>query len=208
MSSINFSQQVKPNSSSPPGKKSLLSTQKKTDNYFTEEEVLVKNAQKNIKEFEKLYNKHYEKIFRYVYQRVVTKQDAMDVTSQVFLKAMTKINQFKFMGFPFSSWLYRIAKSETYQFLKDKHKNPVLNVETIKIQNLAEEVIEKSIQYDIEELIPILENLEEKEVQLIEMRFFEERSFKEIAEILDISENNAKVKTHRVIKKIKDEKRR
>ena len=208
MSSINFSQQIKPNSSSPPGEKSLLSPQKKTDNYFTEEEVLVKNAQKNIKEFEKLYDKHYEKIFRYVYQRVVTKQDAMDVTSQVFLKAMTKINQFKFMGFPFSSWLYRIAKSETYQFLKDKNKNPVLNIETVKIQNLAEEVLEQSADYEVEELIPILENLEEKEVQLIEMRFFEERSFKEIAEILDITENNAKVKTHRVIKKIKDEKRR
>ena len=117
MRAMSLSQQLNKDSSSPPGKSLNLEREK----VLSEDEVLVKNAQENIQEFEKLYDLNYEKIFRYVYQRTATKQDAKDVTSQVFLKAMIKINQFKFMGFPFSSWLYRIAKSETYQFLKDKN---------------------------------------------------------------------------------------
>jgi RNA polymerase sigma-70 factor (ECF subfamily) len=45
--------------------------------------------------------------------------------------------------------------------------------------------------------------LKEKDLQLIELRFFEKRSFKEIGEILDITENNAKVKSFRALEKLK-----
>ena len=45
--------------------------------------------------------------------------------------------------------------------------------------------------------------MKEKDMQLIEMRFFEKRSFREIGEILEITENNAKVKTFRAIEKLK-----
>jgi len=199
MRAMSLSQQLNKDSSSPPGKSLNLEREK----VLSEDEVLVKNAQENIQEFEKLYDLNYEKIFRYVYQRTATKQDAKDVTSQVFLKAMIKINQFKFMGFPFSSWLYRIAKSETYQFLKDKSKTSTLNIETSQLENLSEEISENETVLSSENLIPILEKLKDSEIQLIEMRFFEQRSFKEIGEILNISENNAKVKTHRIIKSIR-----
>ena len=199
MRAMSLSQQLNKDSSSPPGKSLNLEREK----VLSEDEVLVKNAQENIQEFEKLYDLNYEKIFRYVYQRTATKQDAKDVTSQVFLKAMIKINQFKFMGFPFSSWLYRIAKSETYQFLKDKNKMPTMNLENSQLENLSEEISENETVLSSENLIPILEKLKDSEIQLIEMRFFEQRSFKEIGEILNISENNAKVKTHRIIKSIR-----
>lgn len=166
------------------------------------EEAWIKEAQKNIKAFEKLYDKHYEAIFRYVYQRMDSREDATDVTSQVFIKAMTNIKKYKFMGFKFSSWLYRIAKSETYQFLKDQSKSPTLNINTTYLTQIGEE-LESTSPLDNEALIDILNGLEASELELIEMRFFEQRSFKEIGEILNLTENNAKVKTHRVIKKIR-----
>jgi RNA polymerase sigma-70 factor (ECF subfamily) len=49
----------------------------------------------------------------------------------------------------------------------------------------------------------ILPQLKKDQIELIEMRFFESRSFKEIAEILGVTEANAKVKTHRVLAKIR-----
>jgi RNA polymerase sigma-70 factor (ECF subfamily) len=52
-------------------------------------------------------------------------------------------------------------------------------------------------------LIDKIGKLKEDEVQMIELRFFEKRSFKEIGDILEITENNAKVKAHRVINKLK-----
>ena len=165
------------------------------------EDSWIKAAQKDLRAFEKLYDKHYESIFRYVYQRMDSKEDAADVTSQVFVKAMTNIKKYKFMGFKFSSWLYRIAKSETYQFLKNQSKSPTLNVQTEYLQHLAEEV-DTPVSVGNNELIEIINKLTDAEIELIEMRYFEQRSFKEIAEILDMTENNAKVKTHRVIKKM------
>jgi len=45
--------------------------------------------------------------------------------------------------------------------------------------------------------------LEDQEMELIELRFFEKRPFKEIGEILDITENNAKVRTYRILDKLK-----
>ena len=57
--------------------------------------------------------------------------------------------------------------------------------------------------YSVVVLIQMIKKLKEDEVQIVELRFFEKRSFKEIGEILDITENNAKVKSHRVINKMK-----
>ena len=173
-----------------------------TSKVDTLEESWIKEAQKNIQAFEKLYNANYEAIFRYVYQRMDSKEDATDVTAQVFMKAMTNIKKYKFMGFKFSSWLYRIAKSETYQFLKNKSKSPTLNVDTNSLGEISEEM-ETTNSITNEDLIEALNILDDNELELIEMRYFEQRSFKEIGEILDMTENNAKVKTHRVIKKMK-----
>ncbi len=175
-----------------------ITQQTKTDSL---EDSWIKAAQKDLKAFEKLYDKHYEAIFRYAYQRMDSKEDAADVTSQVFIKAMTNIKKYKFMGFKFSSWLYRIAKSETYQFLKNQSKSPTLNVQTEYLEQLSEE-IDVPVSIGNQDLINALSELEDNEIELIEMRFFEQRSFKEIAEILELTENNAKVKTHRVIKKM------
>jgi RNA polymerase sigma-70 factor (ECF subfamily) len=55
------------------------------------EEALVKAAQSDPKQFEALYNKYFEPVFRFVYQRVEQKQNAADITSQVFLKAMLNL---------------------------------------------------------------------------------------------------------------------
>ena len=129
------------------------------------EEAWIKESQKDIKAFEKLYNKHYEKIYRYVYQRMDSMEDATDVTAQVFMKAMTNIKKYKFMGFKFSSWLYRIAKSETYQFLKDKSKSPVLNVQTDSLNQIGEEVYESN-SMDKQILIEVLNQLEEEDLEL------------------------------------------
>ena len=52
-------------------------------------------------------------------------------------------------------------------------------------------------------LIEVIGELPEVELQIIEMRYFEKRSYREIGEILDMTENNAKVKAHRVVKKMK-----
>lgn len=160
---------------------------------------LVREAQSNIKAFGKLYDKYYESIFRYVFQRTATKEEAFDITSQVFLKAMTNLNKYEDRGFPFSSWLYRIAKSEVYQYFRNQDKSPVLNVETDQLHQLSQEIEEENTVLNNEQLIEALASLSDDELPYVEMKYLEKRSFREIGEIMGVTENNAKVKTHRII---------
>jgi RNA polymerase sigma-70 factor (ECF subfamily) len=76
-------------------------------------------------------------------------------------------------------------------------------VETVSLSDMIEEIEEDMSEESREVLLKAIAELSEDEVQMIEMRFFEKRSFKEIGDILEITENNAKVKAHRIIQKMK-----
>jgi len=168
------------------------------------EQALVEASKKNAKDFGKLYDKYYEPIFRFVYQRMDDKEQTFDVTQQVFLKALNNLHKYEYRGFPFSSWLYRIAVNTVNDLFRQQKAIRTVNIDSVSVYHIIEEIQESKIEKYHDKIVEIItEQLEEDELQLIEMRFFEKRSFKEIAEILDITENNAKVKTYRIVEKLK-----
>ena len=164
----------------------------------------IQRAQGDSRFFEPLYTRYYQPVFRFIYQRLEDKENAFDITAQVFLKALTNLSKYQFRGVPFSSWLFRIAFSEINQaFRNDKFKHTI-NVDSPSAKRLAGEIEDDTLE-NYEKWIPALLNkLDEEEVAMIEMRFFEGRSFKEIGEILNITENNAKVRGHRAIEKLRN----
>lgn len=131
------------------------------------------------------------------------KELAHDITSQVFLKALNNISKYEYRGVPFASWLYRIAKSELYQSFRDQKASRTVNVDTVNLSGMIEEMEEDVSEEARAFLLKAISELSDEDVQMIEMRYFEKRSFKEIGEILDITENNAKVKAHRIVQKMK-----
>ena len=167
------------------------------------ENDIVEAAKKDPKQFEVLYTKYYEQIFRYIHQRMDDKEMAFDITSQVFLKAMINLPKYKYKGVPFSSWLYRIAMSEVYQSFKDKKSTRTVNVDTSNVEDIIEEVEEDNKGEMREALLEVISDLPEVELQIIEMRYFEKRSYREIGDILGMTENNAKVKAYRIVEKLK-----
>jgi RNA polymerase sigma-70 factor (ECF subfamily) len=130
-------------------------------------------------------------------------ETAFDVTSQVFLKALNNIHKYEYRGVPFASWLYRIAKSELYQSFRDKKARKTVNVESFQLFELIEDLEEDKTIENRGVLLNIIKDLDESEIEMVELRFFEKRSFREIGEILSVTENNAKVKAHRIVKKMK-----
>jgi RNA polymerase sigma-70 factor (ECF subfamily) len=174
-----------------------------TNQRLEEELIWILRAQKNPESFGPLYKKYHEQIFRYIYQRMNDEELAFDITSQVFIKAMTNLHKYEYRGVPFASWLYRIAKSELYQSFRNKKAERTVNLESYHLTDIMEEIEEEDLEHQKSNLLLTLVKLNEKDLQLIEMRFFEKRSFKEIGEILEITENNAKVKTFRALEKLK-----
>jgi RNA polymerase sigma-70 factor (ECF subfamily) len=170
---------------------------------LSEELTIIEKAKRNPQFFAPLYNKYYEVIFRYIYKRVDEQESAYDITSCVFVKAMGALNKFEFRGVPFSSWLFRIAKSELYQSFRDQKARRTINIDSVTIVQMVDEICDDRSEENREKLLKSLTLLKENELQLIEMRFFEKRSFREIGEIIGLTENNAKVKTFRALAKLK-----
>ncbi|HXB11752.1 MAG TPA: sigma-70 family RNA polymerase sigma factor [Bacteroidia bacterium] len=168
------------------------------------EQQQVEGAKAEPAKFEALYNRYYEPILSFVYKRVETKESAYDITQQVFLNAMLKLNQFKHTGTPFSSWLYRIAINEINQLYRKEKTQRTVKVEEEELRYMANELDdEEDIETRYEKVSEALSALPEEDIQVVELRFFERRAFKEIAEILNITESNAKVKLYRIIDKLK-----
>lgn len=163
----------------------------------------VEAAKKDPARFGVLYNKYHEQIFRFIYQRVDDKEAAFDATSQVFLKALTNLHKYEFRGVPFASWLYRIAKSEVNQLFRQNKAQRTINVESVHLYDMIDEMEENRLEEYHDKLMDVISDLEEDDLQLIEMRYFEKRPFKEIGEILEITENNAKVKVYRILERLK-----
>jgi len=175
-----------------------------TQQAMEDEWLEVQAAQQNPATFRVLYNRYYEPIFRFVFKRTVDEVLAADLTSQVFLKAMQKIDKYVFKGVPFSAWLFRIASNEIAQHFRKQNKNRVVALEERTAQNLEDEFEDKEdLEINISLLKGLIQDLKPEEVELLELRFFEKRPFKEVADILDITENNAKVKIYRLLQKMK-----
>ena len=174
-----------------------------TNDRLQEELSWITSAKKDPERFGPLYKKYHEQIFRYVHQRMDDQELAFDVTSQVFIKALSNIHKYEYRGVPFSSWLYRIAKSELYQAFRDRKARRTVNVESMHLFEMIEEFEEDDSSENKKKLIDCLRMLNERDLQLIEMRYFERRSYREIGEILEITENNAKVRAFRALERLK-----
>jgi RNA polymerase sigma-70 factor, ECF subfamily len=168
-----------------------------------EELCWIHKAQQDPESFGPLYRKYHEQIFRYIYQRMDNEELAFDITSQVFMKALKNIGKYEYRGVPFASWLYRIAKSELYQAFRDRKAERTVNIDSMQLSTMVEDMDDDDKESKKKLMMAALAILKEKDLQLIEMRFFEQRSFQEIGEILEITENNAKVKTFRAVEKLK-----
>ena len=175
----------------------------KRTNKVKSEKDLIDLAKKDSRYFAPVYKKYHEPIFRFVYQRMDSQADASDITSQVFLKALLNLPKYQHKGYPFSSWLYKIALNEVNQFYRGNNKSRTVNVDETQLKEVVEETDQLYDQDKQNKLIKALSQLKEDKLNLIEMRFFEKRSFKEIASILGITENNAKVKTYRALDEVK-----
>lgn len=163
----------------------------------------IQAAQQDPRRFRPLYNRYYEPVFRFVLRRTADEALTADLCSQVFLKALQRLKEYEYRGVPFSAWLFRIAANEVAQYYRQNRKQRVVSVEEGDLYNMMEDAAPIKDERQIQNMIAALDELKENDLQLIELRFFEGRPFKEIAAILNITESNAKVKTYRILERLK-----
>jgi RNA polymerase sigma-70 factor (ECF subfamily) len=183
--------------------RNMQGTIEDTTAVLSTDDHMVLAAKADRKHFGELYNKYFDGVVRFVYQRTGTKDEALDITQQVFMQAMISLDKYESRGFPFSSWLYRIALNEINGRYRKNKNQRVINIDDAGLKHVIGEINEAYSEEKEEALMVAMQELEEEEVQLLEMRFFEKRPFKEMAEINDSSEPAIKMKVYRLLDKLK-----
>jgi RNA polymerase sigma-70 factor, ECF subfamily len=187
-----------------PEKKLVIQEKNHPQERSQDEEQMILRSQTDPEAFRPLYEKYFKRIFLFVLHRVEDRSQAADLTSQAFLKALLHIKRFKFRGLPFSSWLFRIALNECNDYFRKTSRYRMVTIEDKAVAYLYEELTNHSREEDLRQQLPaILQKLTGEELQLIELRFFEQRPFKEVADIIGITETYAKVKVYRILQKMK-----
>lgn len=160
-------------------------------------------AQSDPAQFEPLYNRYYERILRFVFQRTDSKDDAYDITAQVFISALENLRKYKHQGVPFSAWLFRIASNELNKMFRKNKVRQAVNIDDEQVADILHEIGEENSAETDSRLMLVIRQLDPDELQLVEMRFFEKRAFKEIADILDIQEPAVKARLYRLLERMK-----
>lgn len=162
-------------------------------------------AKKDSSNFVGLYDKYFDQIYRYVYRRVNDKETVEDLVSQTFYDALSHLCDFEWRGFPFSAWLYKIAHNNVLKWYREQSKMQVVELENDldtadKSIDYVSDLRNKETSMEISEL---LDKLEPEEREIIRLKFYEEVSNVEIAEIMGLSANHIGVKIFRALKKVK-----
>ena len=186
---------------------------KTTGSGSQDERQLIEMAQQNPDEFQHLFNKYYDPIFNYALRRSCDAHIADDVAATTFLKAFDQIKNFKWKGISFSAWLYRIATNEIAQiYRKTKRTMPLTSQVAANLKDErssdtalleAEELVAKNEKF--KQIHAALSRLKIKYQTALTLRYFENKSIKEIAAILDISENTVKTHIRRGLKRLKEQ---
>ena len=178
-----------------------------TEEDISREEELIALCKKDPAYFRAIYERYFERIYTYVYHKIGDYTEANDITSLVFMKALNVIKEYRPMGKPYSSFLYRVAFNEVNQFFRTKKKDyRFVSIEGEDLRLFCDETEIELNNNNIseEELLEnLLNKLNREEVSLVNLRFFEGRSFADIGDQLEISSGNAKIRTYRAIDKLR-----
>jgi RNA polymerase sigma-70 factor (ECF subfamily) len=168
------------------------------------ENQIIERAKKGeAQAFGLLYDHYHERIYRFIFLKVSRKEDAEDLTHQVFLSAWQNIKNYKELGFPFSSWLYRISRNAVIDFYRSKKIETSLEEVQNELSSDEIKTDDIDLKIQIEEVMKALKQLKPDYQDIIIMRFVDDLSVKEIAKALDKSEGAVKLMQHRAINNLK-----
>ncbi len=169
---------------------------------LTENELIEACQAWELDNFSYFYEKYFESVYKFIFLKTFDKEIAEDITSDVFMKALKKIGTYKQQeDATFKSWIFRIAYNTIVDHYRTRKEEPWLEevAERWYFVDIAESIDKKD---NAKKVLAFLDTLEPKVKKIIVMRFWDELSFKEIAEITGESEDNCKKIVYRNIKKM------
>ena len=163
----------------------------------TDERLVIEAAKRDPARFAELYERNFHTVYAYVARRTASREEAEDITSEVFHQALANLKNFEWRGAPFAAWLIRIASNA----LADRWKLQSRQAADPPGEELSDpnmEGIERQAA-----LFQLVDRLPQDQRRVIVMRFAEQKSIREIAQELKRTEGAIKQLQFRALQKLR-----
>lgn len=168
-------------------------------NLMTDEELAIMYVDGDNKAFDLLLSRNQEKLFTYILFVVRDREMANDMFQETFFKVVSRLQQGKYIANgKFSAWLMRIAHNVIMDWYRQQHaqnivdapkENDLSNVGSTLLESSREgELINNQVMEDVRRM---MSHLPASQREVVFMRFYQQMSFKEIAEATGVSINTA-----------------
>lgn len=158
------------------------------------------------KKYSEIYDKHIDKIYRFVVLKVKSSEIAEDLTSEVFLRGWQSFKEKRGKIDNVQAFLYQIARNLLTDHYREQGKAQLVSVDYAPMTDLSQDLEEKAfLNSDLEQVKASLANIREEYREVIVWYYLDELQVSEIAKILGKSEPTCRVLIHRALKALKNE---
>jgi RNA polymerase sigma-70 factor, ECF subfamily len=171
-----------------------------------DDRLLVEAAQKDPSRFADLYERHFDGVYSFVVKQTRDREAAQDITSEVFHSALTNLGHFEWRGVPFFAWLLRIASNAVADhFGRAVRERKFSETERAQLEKYHASSAELLIKWDrYAQVFRLVRELPDDQRRIVELRFAEEKSIREIARDLGRSEGAIKQLQFRALEALRD----
>jgi RNA polymerase sigma-70 factor (ECF subfamily) len=154
-----------------------------------QERLAVEAAQKDPARFVELYDNNFGRVYAFIARRVQNRDEAEDLTSEVFQKALANLPRFKWRGVPFAAWLFRIAAN----MIADRSKRAVKERDILDAGDPTDltQISLEEIEFRAQ-IFRLVDTLPIDQRQVIALRFVQEKSIRAIADEMGRTEGAVK----------------
>jgi RNA polymerase sigma-70 factor (ECF subfamily) len=146
-----------------------------------------------------LFERYFDRIYNYVYARLGRPEDAEDLAIDTMTRSLTRLDLFQDQGVAFSSWVYRIAHNATIDHYRRQGKVTLVPLENATLPESEDPSQLALDQLSNEELRDALRQLTEEQQQVLILRFFQDLSAVQVAEVIGKSVGAVQALQHRAL---------
>lgn len=176
---------------------------------LNEERDTIERCRHDLAAFGRIYEAHFDRVFAYVLHRVGDVAAAEDLTAQTFLRAMERLWQFRWRGISIANWLFRLATNEANAYFR-RRKRREREMADPAVQALRSPAAEmERAQAEVEKcrlfrsLHDEIATMRATDQALLVLRYFEKKSYRDMAAILGGREGTLRMKTKRALERLR-----
>ena len=162
-----------------------------------DDRMLIEAAQRERSHFAELYEQNFHRVYAFIARRAAGREEAQDLTAEVFHQALASLETFKWQGTPFIAWLYGIATNVLAAHWHKLGRDPDQLSEDWE-QGGTDEIERRAM------LAELVESLLPDQRMVIVRRFIEQRSIREVAQELGRSEGAIKQLQLRALESLRE----